>query len=591
VWDVEDQLTFVDRQGGGQAHYAYDAMGQRVRKVVVKNNGALVEERIYVGGYEIYRRRENNAVTVERQTLHVMDDTKRIALVETQTRNAQGVIQHPPPVVRFQLGNHLGSAALELDENGAIISYEEYYPYGGTAYQGGTAVARASLKRFRYIGKERDEETGFYYCRARYYAPWLGRWVSPDPLGIDGGQNLYEYSASNPLVYKDETGTAPTLTPLEAASVAEESGKGALMAKYSKVAEVVDVTPVKNVSANGVDAHLVAGKGPAAVNIIGDVKHANAPSKTGGSLIYSGKEVAGEISAFENAAKQQHGQLVRNLRAARASGSLDPATAFHAIEGAKAGQVIHEVVPSGYNTGVEKTIVGKYQANVTPNDTFAEASAHRQGLDLKEATKGPSKGKQANPETVFKRIQKAAKSGGKAKSGPSPKAAGVAGATKAAALETPVAASATKAATAPKPVSAAAASGGTKLLSGAKSMAGGTLAVAGSALGGWQVGSGINAVIEGRTGEGAVDIAEGGANLAMSLGGAYAVKTGALVVGGGSVLATAAGAAAGVSVALAAETVRAAMKGEPTPVDVADAFYGTHFGDIAGWVRGDYSKK
>ena len=152
-----------------------------------------------------------------------------------------------------------------------------------------------------------------------------------------------------------------------------------------------------------------------------------------------------------------------------------------------------------------------------------------------------------------------------------------------------MAAPATKAATAPKPVAAATASGGSKFLNGAKTVAGGTLAVAGSAVGGWQVGSGINAVIEGRTGEGAVDIVEGGSNLAMNIGGAYAVKTGAIVVGGGSAMATAAGVAAGASVALAAETVRAAMKGEPTPVDVADKFYGTHFGDIAGWVRGDYA--
>jgi hypothetical protein len=111
---VEDQLRAVDRQGGGRAYYAYDAKGQRVRKVVVKNNGALVEERIYVGGYEIYRRKENNVLALERQTLHVMDDNKRMALVETQTRNALGPILNPVPVIRYQLGNHLGSASLEL---------------------------------------------------------------------------------------------------------------------------------------------------------------------------------------------------------------------------------------------------------------------------------------------------------------------------------------------------------------------------------------------------------------------------------------------------------------------------------------------
>ena len=49
----------------------------------------------------------------------------------------------------------------------AIISYEEYYPYGSTSYEAGRSLRR-SLKRYRYTGKERDEETGFYYHGARY---------------------------------------------------------------------------------------------------------------------------------------------------------------------------------------------------------------------------------------------------------------------------------------------------------------------------------------------------------------------------------------------------------------------------------------
>jgi RHS repeat-associated protein len=39
-----------------------------------------------------------------------------------------------------------------------------------------------STKRYRYIGKERDDESGFYYIGARYYCPWLARWPEPDPI-------------------------------------------------------------------------------------------------------------------------------------------------------------------------------------------------------------------------------------------------------------------------------------------------------------------------------------------------------------------------------------------------------------------------
>ena len=121
-----------------------------------------------------------------------MDGVRRIALVETTTVDASaGGAFEPSTVIRFQLGNHLGSAVLEVDQAGLVISYEEYHPYGTTAYHSGTGAAEVSLKRYRYTGKERDEETGLYYHGARYYAPWLGRWTAADPAGlIDGQQTL-----------------------------------------------------------------------------------------------------------------------------------------------------------------------------------------------------------------------------------------------------------------------------------------------------------------------------------------------------------------------------------------------------------------
>jgi RHS repeat-associated protein len=65
------------------------------------------------------------------------------------------------------------------------------------------------LRRYRYTGRERDEETGLYSFGARYYAPWLGRWCSPDPLGLVDGPNTYVYARNNPLVYTDTPGTDP----------------------------------------------------------------------------------------------------------------------------------------------------------------------------------------------------------------------------------------------------------------------------------------------------------------------------------------------------------------------------------------------
>ncbi|WP_437589009.1 RHS repeat domain-containing protein [Sorangium sp. So ce1000] len=203
-WDENDQLRSADLDGGGVVYYTYDAAGQRVRKVW-EHNG-LVEERIYIGGYEVYRKRNATGLVIERQTLHVMDGARRIAMVETKTVDTSGPFTVTPRV-RYQLDNHLGSASLEVDGAGLMISYEEYHPFGTTAYWSASSAAEVSLKRYRYTGKEKDEETGLYYHGARYYAPWLGRWTSADPAGMVDGPNLYKHVRGNPIRLLDPNGT------------------------------------------------------------------------------------------------------------------------------------------------------------------------------------------------------------------------------------------------------------------------------------------------------------------------------------------------------------------------------------------------
>ena len=215
TWDFKDQLHAASQQvraAGGTpetTYYLYDAGGQRVRKVTERQAAPdqpprRKSERIYLGGFEIYREYNGDGatVTLARETLHIMDDQQRIALVETQTAPTVG-----QPLIRYQFGNHLGSASVELDQNGGLISYEEYHPYGTTSFQAGRSAAEVSLKRYRYTGKERDEETGLSYHETRYYAPWLGRWTSADSAGLVDSANLYAYVRGRPLNLVDPGGT------------------------------------------------------------------------------------------------------------------------------------------------------------------------------------------------------------------------------------------------------------------------------------------------------------------------------------------------------------------------------------------------
>ena len=134
--------------------------------------------------------------------LHVTDSDKPIALLETRILGSDSA---PAQLMRYQHGNHLGSAVLELDDESNIISYEEYFPFGSTSYQ--AVASQTDLpKRYRYTGKERDTENDLNYHSARYCAPWLGRWISCDPAGLADGPNTYGYARDNPVRLRDPSG-------------------------------------------------------------------------------------------------------------------------------------------------------------------------------------------------------------------------------------------------------------------------------------------------------------------------------------------------------------------------------------------------
>src|SRR5690554_3496091 len=142
AWNTQNELKSI-LKGSEPTYYQYSG-GERVRKHTVKGN--IKEERIYLDSYEIYRKYVNNVLDIERTTVHVSDDTGRIAMLEVRT---VGTDSSPEELTRYIYSNHLQSASLELDETGAIISYEEYHPYGTTSYQANNSGIKAVAKRYR----------------------------------------------------------------------------------------------------------------------------------------------------------------------------------------------------------------------------------------------------------------------------------------------------------------------------------------------------------------------------------------------------------------------------------------------------------
>ena len=199
-WDDSDRLRVYRTQTTGAepsvyARYLYDAAGQRVKKLVRQQGGGY-EATTYVDGLFEHHRSVQGSTAQENNTLHVMDDSSRVAAL----RVGPPFPGDASPAVQYHLGDHLGSSQLVIDDTGAWVRREEHTPYGETSFGG---FAR---KRYRYTGKERDGESGLYYYGARYFAPWLARWCSTDPAGNVDGPNLYAYVRSNPIRLIDRDG-------------------------------------------------------------------------------------------------------------------------------------------------------------------------------------------------------------------------------------------------------------------------------------------------------------------------------------------------------------------------------------------------
>ena len=91
-----------------------------------------------------------------------------------------------------------GSVLASLDSGTGALAKAGYQPFGESASTAGT---------FRYTGARIDAETnGLYDFRARVYSPMLGRFLQPDPIGTQGGVNLYAYASNDPLNATDVFG-------------------------------------------------------------------------------------------------------------------------------------------------------------------------------------------------------------------------------------------------------------------------------------------------------------------------------------------------------------------------------------------------
>ncbi len=201
VWNARDQLSRVTllKRDNGMADddetYLY-SLGERVSKTHI--TASTRHETRYLPDLEI-------RTSSHGEQLHIIT----FALAHGSVRCLHWEAGQPDGIeadqLRYNLEDHLGSSTLELDREGGLISLEHYYPFGGTSWQAARSRIEVDYKTLRYSGKELDA-SGLYYYGARYYPPWLQRWLSPDPAGTVDGLNLYGFVGNNPMTLTDDQG-------------------------------------------------------------------------------------------------------------------------------------------------------------------------------------------------------------------------------------------------------------------------------------------------------------------------------------------------------------------------------------------------
>ncbi|WP_371785161.1 RHS repeat-associated core domain-containing protein [Streptosporangium subroseum] len=183
-WNARGQLTGLSR-AGLTAGFRYDAEGQRDRRTV---NGAVTGY-LSAGDNPIAETDASGNVTAELMSGAIDQWFGRTTSSGTQT----------------YLTDLQGSTLALGADDGSLRTAYSYDPNGGTTVTGDPAG-----NGFTYTGRE-DDGTGLLFYRARYYSPTLGRFISEDPIGVDGGANLYGYAAGDPVNATDPSGNNPLL--------------------------------------------------------------------------------------------------------------------------------------------------------------------------------------------------------------------------------------------------------------------------------------------------------------------------------------------------------------------------------------------
>ncbi|MFH2067335.1 MAG: RHS repeat-associated core domain-containing protein [Pseudomonadota bacterium] len=193
---------------GSTVDYAYNHNGQRIKKVV--NNGTSTVTTIY--HYDL----SGNIIAEtdgagNPKCAYIYLNGELLAKVDGNSTSESIYYYH---------NDHLGTPQKLTNTNGIVVWAADYDPFGTATVSAGSTIEN----NMRFPGQYYDAETGLHYNYYRYYDPSIGRYLTPDPIGLAGGINLYAYVGGNPVNYSDPFGLWPFGMPGE--DTAKKYGPG-----------------------------------------------------------------------------------------------------------------------------------------------------------------------------------------------------------------------------------------------------------------------------------------------------------------------------------------------------------------------------
>ena len=220
-WNGYNQLIKIENRNGS-TEYRYDPLGRRTAKIrngettvyhwqedtlaIESTNGQNTHYLFEPGTFEpLAQFQTTSPIGIEREDkpaepYSYNPETDPLLKIPSEP---QGQSEAQPELVYYQL-DHLGTPIAAHNAKGEAVWTAEYEAWGRIRQETVSDGLKANIP-FRFQGQYYDEESGLHYNRFRYYDPEIGRFVSQDPIGLKGGENLYAY-VNNPNQWVDILG-------------------------------------------------------------------------------------------------------------------------------------------------------------------------------------------------------------------------------------------------------------------------------------------------------------------------------------------------------------------------------------------------